>query len=203
MWLAGWTSGKLAEPGGCGLLAEEEADAWVFSVALLFFASVYFVCGVVVKKLQGRSGPSDWLPNHHFWSSLYGLVVDGVAYVVHGGKRVQPTEALLPQSKPTMQPPLPIPAYAEPPIRRQEPLFTEVIEKYGSENQKELKGDLEQQGTAAARLGLKQLEMQVLKQHLEKLGLPTNGTQAELKARMRQATQREDASVVTTSDAST
>eukprot|EP01043_Picozoa_sp_COSAG02_P080061 COSAG02_NODE_18847_length_914_cov_1.350920_1_plen_127_part_10 len=79
VWFAGWTSGKLAEAGGCGLIAEEEADAWIFSIALLFFMTAYFVCGVVIKKLQGRSDPSDWLPNHHFCSSLYGLVVDGVA----------------------------------------------------------------------------------------------------------------------------
>lgn len=201
MWFAGWTSGKLVEAGGCGFVAEEEADAWVFSVALLFFISVYFVCGVVKKKLQGRSGPNDWLPNHHFWSSLYGLVVDGVAYILHGGKRAQSTEALLPQSKPTLQSPQPI--ATGPTIRRQEPLFTQVIEKYGNENQKDLKDELEHQGTAAARLGLKQLETQVLKQQLEKLGMPTTGTHVELKARVQQATRSADASVVTTPGAST
>ena len=78
-----------------------------------------------------------------------------------------------------------------------------MIEKYGNENQKDLKDELEHQGTAAARLGLKQLETQVLKQQLEKLGMPTTGTHVELKARVQQATRSADASVVTTPGAST
>ena len=62
-------------------------------------------------------------------------------------------------------------------------------------NQQQLKRALEQQGTAAAQLGLKQLEMLVLKQQLEKLGLPTAGTKADLEDRLRHAAQPLDPSV--------
>lgn len=78
--------------------------------------------------------------------------------------------------------------------RRQEPLFSQVVETYGDANQKELKGALERQGTAAAKLGVKQLETLVLKQQLEKLGLPTTGTKTVLEARMQQAAGRPAAS---------
>ena len=55
-------------------------------VIFLLSVSVYFVGGIVVKQQQGRSTPSDWLPNHQFWASLYGLVIDGVGLVARGGK---------------------------------------------------------------------------------------------------------------------
>lgn len=165
----------------------------IFSAATIPIAATYFIGGVVMKKLQGRSGPDDWLPHHHFWSSLYGLVIDGVGFVVHGRKRilVEPDEALIPKPEPraaSMSLQSTRPRNPEP-TKAQEPLFTEVIEKYGDENQQQLKDELEQQGTTAARLGLKQLETLVLKQQLEKLGLPTTGTKADLQARMRQATE--------------
>ena len=162
----------------------------MFTVALLLIFSAYFVGGIVMKKLQGRSTPGNWLPNHQFWSSLHGLVVDGVSYTVHGGKqqRMKP-EALLPspETEPestTLQ--VNTPRNAEP-ASRTEPLFTEYVEKYGNENQQQLKSALEQQGTTASKLGVKQLEMLVLKQQLQKLGLPTTGTKADLEARMRVA----------------
>ena len=182
VWSIGWTSGKLSEPGGCGLLAEVEEDSWIVSVALLFAISVYFACGVALKKLQGESG----LPHQQFWSALYGLVVDGVGFVVHGGKRVE-AEPLLPS---TQSASLQSTVRVAEPNRQQQPLFTEFVEKFGDENQQELKGALEQQGTAAAKLALNQLEMKVLKQQLEKLGLPTTGPKTELEARLRQATER-------------
>jgi len=82
--MSGWTSGKLSG-NDCGDAKAVEAS-WIFVVVFLFSMSVYFVGGVVVKKQQGRSVPGDWLPNHQFWASLYGLVIDGVGLVARGGK---------------------------------------------------------------------------------------------------------------------
>lgn len=82
--MSGWTSGKLSG-NDCGDAKAVEAS-WIFVVVFLLSMSVYFVGGVVVKKQQGRSVPGDWLPNHQFWASLYGLVIDGVGLVARGGK---------------------------------------------------------------------------------------------------------------------
>ena len=83
--MPGWTSGKLSG-NDCGADAKGEEASWLFVVVFLLSMSVYFVGGVVVKQQQGRSAPGDWLPNHQFWASLYGLVIDGVGLVARGGK---------------------------------------------------------------------------------------------------------------------
>ena len=185
--VAGWTSGRLSESGGCGFLAEEEEHSWMFSAALLCTIGIYLFGGAAMKKLQGRSTSDDWLPNHGFWSSVCGLVIDGVYYTANGGVRIQP-EPLLPKPVPDSTSLQTASKKPEPTSRPSEPLFTMYIEKYGDENQQELKDVLEQQGTAAARLGLKQLEVLVLKQQLEKLGLPNTGSKVELETRLREAT---------------
>ena len=82
----GWTSGKLSAPSECNEAAKEAEDSWIFSVLFLVSLSGYCVGGIVVKKQQGRGGAGDWLPNHQFWASLYGLVIDGVGLVARGGK---------------------------------------------------------------------------------------------------------------------
>lgn len=85
VFIPGWNSGTMSG-SACSKAAEEEADSWIFVDAFLLIMSVYFVGGIVVKKQQGRAGPGDWLPNHQFWTELYGLVIDGIGLVARGGK---------------------------------------------------------------------------------------------------------------------
>lgn len=145
------------------------------------------------------------LPNKEFWANLAGLVRDGASFSIRGSAASDPLlaaqDATLQsksnaanaralqeqrdQSVHSSQQPITV---VTEPTRRQEPLFTETIEKYGDENQLQLKATLEQQGTPAAKLGLRQLETLVLKQQLKKLGLSTTGTAMDLEARLRQAT---------------
>jgi hypothetical protein len=88
--------------------AEESTNAWGETVLIVFVAAVigYVVIGASYNmKVGGRQGGSliNALPHRHFWSQLYGLVRDGVAFssAVLGIKQATPGETLefLPSSQ--------------------------------------------------------------------------------------------------------
>lgn len=180
--------------GTCDEVSEEllRGIGWsyYFSAALLSAAFLYLVGGSLAGLATGRRG-SAALPNASLWAEVGGLVRDGASYSVRGGTgRTEPLIAEGTTLQASMQPsgrPAHVPVRSTALAAGGGGARRADIEKF--DNSHDLKAALERQGTAAAKLGLQQLELQEarqLKEELQKLGKSTKGSTAELKARLEE-----------------
>jgi len=80
--------------GGCGVSKGGASSAGeTFALAMLIIILgglfLYFVIGFIICKfvLKKEGSASEMIPNHIFWTSLPGLIVDGCKFIGHGFKK--------------------------------------------------------------------------------------------------------------------
>jgi len=56
---------------------------WVFVIIVLVGFSVYFIVGLIIKKVKFDAHGTDLIPNRDFWCGLPGLMKDGALFLVN------------------------------------------------------------------------------------------------------------------------
>jgi len=78
-----WTSAYGCPKNGGGSGGGGLSGGSIFLILLLVLAVVYLVAGVLFNKFKRQASGVELIPNVGFWTSLPGLVKDGVLFIVH------------------------------------------------------------------------------------------------------------------------
>eukprot|EP00762_Andalucia_godoyi_P005830 ANDGO_06952.mRNA.1 hypothetical protein CAOG_07416 len=81
---AGFCVGHGSDNGGSA--KKGLSGGWIFIIILVVVSAVYFGGGFLFKTFAKGTRGVESCPNHEFWGSIYGLVMEGFVFLINGCK---------------------------------------------------------------------------------------------------------------------
>nr|XP_039260122.1 cln5-like protein 1 [Styela clava] len=76
-------SGAALCPGSSGGGGGGLSGGSIFLIIFFVVLFIYFIGGIIFRKITTDAAGSELIPNKEFWSSLPGLIKDGVMFLVY------------------------------------------------------------------------------------------------------------------------